>query len=138
MSYTSYKFCKKKSCDICNCSLVLPSVPEPCVNYGVSYGSSIYSWSRKTLGAEVDLRHWRSDDSCSTAVRNPICIPHFGNRKKQPTHIIDLGFIHYIQITDELLHHYTMPLLSACVHNVLGFSVQRKEMQFILRVPLLL
>lgn len=47
---------QRKARDICNCSQVLQSVPEPCENDGVSYGSSICSWSRTTIGAEVDHR----------------------------------------------------------------------------------
>lgn len=131
---------QRKAHDISNCSLVLQSVPVPCENDGVSYGSSIYSWSRTTIGPEVDLHHWRSvmiQAALQRCCRKSSLYSTFC-KLKETTHAHHWCWIHPFHPNYRwALHYWTVLLLLACVYSILGFAVQRKEIQFVLRVPLL-
>lgn len=127
---------QRKACDIFNCSLVLQSLPGPCENDGVCYGSSIHSWSRTTIGAEADLQpleQW-NDSSSTSALLSEIQSVFYilwTDRNNQHTSLMLDS-----PITSKLQMSFFIVAFSMCLQR-LGFAVQRKEIQFFLRVPLL-
>lgn len=129
MSYSRYNCHKSKS--LITVPWFPQSMPEHWEKDGISHG---YSWSRTTVGAQVDLLQRRSvmdSGSTSASLSDVLSVFHILKTDRHSIHVIDVG--HYTmghplppnyRWSSSLLHS-TVPV-SLCL-QCLGSSLQRER-----------